>query len=288
MDPVTAQHLIDLNTRFYAEHASSFSATRGAPWEGWTHVADALHEHLGTSPAGLDVLDLACGNLRFERFLAQRFPDTAVRVAAIDNCPALAADTSELAHVDYRSIDVLSGLLAIERGKRDDHAATPGEDAPAATFSQAAQAVPPAAALPQTACDLAVSFGFMHHVPGAPLRRKVLELLVDSVRPGGMVAVSFWQFMDDERLARKAARSLELALAQPPFAGFTAGSLEEGDHFLGWQTDDAAFRYCHHFTDAEIDRLAASVSATASPIASFSADGSSHRLNRYIILKRAF
>lgn len=273
MDNATAQNLIDLNTRFYAEHAASFSTTRSAPWEGWRHVADIARERFGDTPASLRVFDLACGNLRFERFFAEQLPHTSLHVTAIDNCPALAVDTDQLARVDYRSLDILTALLA-EIGRGSDGAiAGPRTSALYTAF-------------PRANCDLAACFGFMHHVPGAELRQAVLEHLVDSVRPGGIVIVSFWQFMNDGRIARKAARSLDLALAQPPFAGFASSSLEEGDHFLGWQADDAAFRYCHHFSTAEIDRLAASVSPLAASIAAFSADGSNHSLNRYLVLQR--
>ncbi len=273
MDNAVAQNLIDLNTRFYAEHAVSFSATRSAPWEGWRRVADIASDRFGNAPASLRVFDLACGNLRFERFLAERFPYASIYVDAIDNCPALAANTDQLARVDYRSLDILTSLLAKGSHGSDGAIAGPRTSAIDTAF-------------PRANCDLAVCFGFMHHVPGGALRQAVLGRLIDSVRPGGIVIVSFWQFMNDERIARKAARSLDLALAQPPFAGFDPSSLEEGDHFLGWQADDAAFRYCHHFSTAEIDQLAASIAPLATPIAAFSADGSSHSLNRYLVLRR--
>lgn len=273
MDNATAQNLIDLNTRFYAEHAASFSATRSAPWEGWRHVADIARDRFGDTPVSLRVFDLACGNLRFERFLAEQLPHASLHVTAIDNCPALAVGTDQLARVDYRSLDILTSLLA-----KSDH----GSDGAIADPRTSALDT----AFPRANCDLAVCFGFMHHVPGAELRRAVLERLVDSIRPGGIVVVSFWQFMNDERIARKSARSLDLALAQPPFAGFASSSLEEGDHLLGWQADDAAFRYCHHFSTTEIDQLAASVSPLAAPIDTFSADGSNHSLNRYLVLQR--
>lgn len=276
MDNAVAQNLIDLNTRFYAEHAASFSATRSAPWEGWRRVADLAREHFGDAPASLRVCDLACGNLRFERFLAERFPYASIYVDAIDNCPALAADTDEVARVCYHSADVLTALLV-----QSDHSGHNSDGA-----SATSQALALDAAFPNSSCDLAVCFGFMHHVPGSALRQAVLSRLIGSVRPGGIVIVSFWQFMNDERIARKAARSLDLALAQPPFAGFDPSSLEEGDHFLGWQADDAAFRYCHHFSTAEIVQLAASVAPLATPIAAFSADGSNHSLNRYLVLRR--
>ena len=273
MDNATAQNLIDLNTRFYAEHAASFSATRSASWEGWRHVADIAREHFGDTPAALRVFDLACGNLRFERFLAEQLPHTSLHVTAIDNCPAPAANMNELARVDYHSADILTALLAEDEYGSDD--AIAGSRTPALDT-----------AFPHVSCDLAVCFGFMHHVPGAKLRQAVLSRLIDAVHPGGIAVISFWQFMNDKRIARKAARSLDLALAQPPFAGFASSSLEEGDHLLGWQADDAAFRYCHHFSTAEIDQLATSVSPFAAPIAAFSADGSNHSLNRYLALKR--
>ena len=273
MDNATAQNLIDLNTRFYAEHAASFSATRSAPWEGWRHVADIARDRFGDTPVSLRVFDLACGNLRFERFLAEQLPHASLHVTAIDNCPALAVGTDQLARVDYRSLDILTSLLA-----KSDH----GSDGAIADPRTSALDT----AFPHANCDLAVCFGFMHHVPGAELRRAVPSRLIDGVRPGGIVVVSFWQFMNDERIARKAARSLDLALAQPPFAGFASSSLEEGDHLLGWQADDAAFRYCHHFSTTEIDQLAASVSPLAAPIDTFSADGSNHSLNRYLVLQR--
>lgn len=273
MDNATAQNLIDLNTRFYAKHAASFSATRSAPWEGWQRVADIARERFGDAPTSLRVFDLACGNLRFERFLAEQLPHTSLHVTAIDNCPALAANMNELARVDYHSADILTALLAMGDRGSDGAIADPQIAALDTTF-------------PHATCDIAVCFGFMHHVPGAALRRAILSRLIGSVCPGGIVIASFWQFMNDERIARKAARSLDLALAQHPFAGFDPSSLEEGDHFLGWQADDAAFRYCHHFSTAEIDQLVASVSPLAAPIATFSADGSNHSLNRYLVFQR--
>lgn len=273
MDNATAQNLIDLNTRFYAKHAASFSATRSAPWEGWQRVADIAREDFGDAPTSLRVFDLACGNLRFERFLAEQLPHTSLHVTAIDNCPALAANMNELARVDYHSADILTALLV-----QSDHSCVNANPTP--------QAAALDAAFPHASCNIAVCFGFMHHVPGAALRQAILSRLIGSVCPGGIVIVSFWQFMNDERIARKAARSLDLALAQPPFAGFDPSSLEEGDHLLGWQADDATFRYCHHFSTAEIDQLATSVAPLATPIAAFSADGSNHCLNRYLALQR--
>lgn len=251
VDERIARELIALNRRFYAEHAASFSATRGAAWEGWRRVVDVAREH-GALGTGARVLDVACGNLRFEKLLLSETDGASFEFHAVDSTPALALPSVVAEAVEFRCADVL-----------DDPAAL--EDLPAA--------------------DLTVCFGFLHHVPTHARRKSLIRQLSAATRPGGIAAISFWQFMDDARLARKADETMERAIASPPFEGFSPAALNEGDHLLGWQDDERAFRYCHHTTDEEIDALVAALSAEE--IERFSADGASGRLNRYIILKVA-
>ena len=284
MDDALARALIELNNRFYAEHVASFSATRATPWNGWQAVAELVREH---GRPVRTVLDLACGNLRFERFLARELPESRRSIHAIDSCPALVCssggDPRELssATVDltYHQADILTALLD----------ASPLD-------AQAASAPRPRAheVLPATpACDLAVCFGFMHHVPGFELRSQVLATLVDRTAPGGLIVLSLWQFMHDARLAAKAdiadARArehgLRLADAAHPFP-IASDSLEPGDHFLGWQADPAPLRYCHHCNASEVDALVAFVGRRAREVARWAADGSSGTLNQYIALER--
>lgn len=284
MDTAIAHALVALNTAFYREHAASFSATRQAPWQGWRQVAEHLRP-LAAAGEALSVLDLACGNLRFERFLSDELPGCALSFHAIDNCTEL-IDAPLAAHaVHLHAMDILEDLLE----HRD-----------------------PMAGLPS--CDASVCFGFMHHVPGFELRRAVLDALVSRTEAGGIVAVSFWQFMHDERLSRKArATTAAYALKLPggtapkPDTAHAAGlpdasgaissgdpdlepsypGLEPGDYFLPWQDDRRALRYCHHFEDAEIDQLVASLPAgIVREAVRFSADGRSGNLNRYLVLER--
>lgn len=326
MDTSTIQALIALNNQFYAQHAASFAATRSAPWHGWSALADLLRERSqrrdtpgetsasnhasakcgisgptapspkkppsslhaldnrrasvttpiatpGSRPALDDtndripehrartVLDLACGNLRFEEFLACEFPHARFSFNAVDTCPALASpQTLAQANIRYREVDILQNALAGHRFIDD---------------------VP--------ICDLAVCFGFMHHVPSHELRSAVLETLCAHTAPHCLIVVSFWQFMYDERLARKAMRAGALSAdASSPFAalGIDTSQLEEHDHFLGWQTDPSPLRYCHHFPEAEVDELVASVGTVAREVARYSADGSSGTLNRYLVLEK--
>lgn len=252
MDAQLARRLIACNNEFYRHHAASFSATRQAPWQGWARIVEATQAL--TEPSGtLRVLDVACGNLRFERFLAERMPAVELSCLAVDSTPELSCDASAIRGVRTRTVDVLEALL-------DGRDPLDG----AGTF------------------DLTACFGFLHHVPGGKLRRALLDTLVRHTRAGGIVALSLWQFMDDPRLARK-ARATEEAMREQ---GFPVDALDADDHLLGWQDSIQPVRCCHHFGEAEIDELSAHLSQRgAREIDRFSADGRSGTLNRYLICR---
>lgn len=299
MDTKTAEILCKTTADFYRAQAASFSATRTAPWHGWVRCVDAMTKALGagecsascgvgsqcsvdegisheeacflkgsidyladegtvlTECAVLSVFDLACGNLRFERYLEEALPDASLRIYAVDSCDELVASADgPSAPVTYESSDIVGGLI---------------EGLPLSRLHHAPQS------------DMAVSFGFLHHVPGEELRVRVLEGLVDAVRPGGCVAVSLWQFMNNPALAAKA----EVTHAQAIKAlGLAPGELDEGDYLLGWKNVEGAWRYCHHFSDEEVDRLVAAVSDRARLIDAFEADGRTGAMNRYVVLQK--
>ena len=308
MDKETAEKLARATSRFYAAQGGSFSATRTKPWAGWYRCADMLvelaekggaggrggrgetggrGEHGGGAGHGtngeagggagcgadgvngaLELLDLACGNLRFERFMHEAHPGLLLSTYAVDGDDALVFDlahgmdaTGELA---YQHLDIVEALKT-ERALRD--------------------------ALEAPACDAAVCFGFFHHVPQFLWRKRLLDALVQSVRPGGLVFVTLWQFADDDDARDKAAASTARAVAE---LEIDPDELGAGDYILGWQNTPGAWRYCHHFSDAEIERLAASLEGVASPkrshaarlAADFKADGRSGHANRYLIFER--
>lgn len=158
----------------------------------------------------------------------------------------------------YQSLDIL--------------AASDASDASGSPLLLAALEAPP--------CDLAVSFGFLHHVPLPGWREQVLAALVGKTRPGGFAIVSLWRFLENPDLARKARASHRRALAETGL-----GPLGEGDRLLGWKDVPGAWRYCHSFSDAEIDCLAASVAASAVEVGRFRADGRTGDLNTYLVLQ---
>lgn len=293
MNTDDARYLAALNERFYRLHADSFSDTRHAPWQGWIRACDRVVPavckaigHVGHGEAfdevgiakrgeasdGIEriaygsssvvrVLDVACGNLRFERFLAARYPHVPFAFDAVDSCVELARLGSggfTGGDVRFEERDLIGMLL---------------ED-PISPFSC------------EDACDLAVCFGFMHHASGFENRLRLLEAMMRATRPEGFVVATFWQFTNDPARAAKARRDharLARYLERPI-------AFEPGDFLLGWQGDEAAVRYCHEVGDEEINRLVAALGRRMPDtrvVDRFKSDGRTGDLNAYIVLQRA-
>ena len=300
MDLQTQTTLNRMTARFYRTHASSFSATRQAPWHGWRRALDVAlpaldspkgENRAGRSDAPLTVLDLACGNLRYERFLADALPARAIRTWAVDNADALAAD-AQPARAPRGGAPKADGKTEAPAAESPSAAGAPANlvvsyqhlDIVAALIASGnAGAVPLSEQISAPACDLAVAFGFFHHVPGAAARTALLDAVLAKTRPGGCVIASLWRFMESERLAAKARATTAQAQAAYP-----ALQLEKDDYLLGWQDAPGAYRYCHHFGTGEVDLLAAHARERwgCRLLARFSADGKAGNLNTYLVLQR--
>ena len=59
---------------FYLAMAQEFSRTRGSGWPGWSRVLDAAGISEPATQTPLTVLDVGCGNLRFEPWLREALP----------------------------------------------------------------------------------------------------------------------------------------------------------------------------------------------------------------------
>lgn len=277
MNNQTANILRRINNEFYAKNAASFASTRNNSWRGWQQAMEAIQakdSSFFTGGEELRVLDVACGNLRFETWLSDRYPDCSFDFAAVDNCQGLlpvfdgeepSATTRFGAAgngaVVFQDLDVLDQLLS--GGFRQVEDAIEGED-----------------------FDLVCSFGFMHHVPDSHNRIKLVHALASKVRPGGFLVLSLWQFMNSEELAARARESHAAGLERFAAEGLSPTQLEPGDYLLGWNGDADAFRYCHHFNDVETAWLTMGVGEIARPVASFSCDGRTGNLNGYLVLQR--
>ena len=252
-----ALRLCALTGEFYRANAESFSQTRQSPWQGWVRLLEVMDSVAKQKP--LRVLDLACGNLRFERYLADALPNRMLSGYAVDNCDPL-VEAGERNESDALSRMSFQNLDAIERLS-------------AGCLRESLEA-------PDASCDLAVSFGFMHHVPLERWRADLLRALIAKVRPGGFVAVSFWRFLNSDKLARKAQQTTSRARVE-----LGLPELLPNDYLLGWQDTQGLYRYCHHFDEPEIDRLLAMVADSADLVSRFEADGKTGNLNEYVVLR---
>lgn len=252
-----ARRLNGLDAAFYREQARSFSDTRRVGWPGWERCLAAA----GEEPPSARVLDVAAGNLRFARFLAGAWPHARVSYDAVDACPDLmrSSESPEAWRVGLHERDIVGDLLAGAGG--------------------VAQACPPAV---RGSYDLVVCFGFAHHVPTAAARGRLVRGLLDLTAPGGVCCVSLWRFMEEPTLARKARLATARGLSE---LGLSADDLDEGDWLLGWQDVPHAFRYCHSFSNAEVDALARQDGATLR--GRFLSDGRTGALNAYLVWERS-
>jgi SAM-dependent methyltransferase len=255
MNQATVRRLNAINEHFYQQHAAAFDSARQAPWSGWERVL--VHTDLGRAAS---ILDVGCGNARFGLFATQHFR-FAPAYCGLDSSSELLAAARSWGEPEWRLIE---GDLVME------------DLLPAA---------------PEETFDLVVCFGVMHHIAGEANRRGLLERMAGRVAPGGILAVSFWQFGMDPRFARRVQEWEEFnrSSARP----VDLEQLEPGDHLLYWGEIPQGFstespaksRYCHYADPGEVERLVDGL--PLSQVDAFTADGKSGDLNLYRILTRS-
>lgn len=306
MNESFARALCQLNNRFYQEQAASFSNTRQAAWPGWERCLEHIADHLALNTSAehgtkrpFSILDVACGNLRFEEFLTRSLPQGSFAVTALDACDDLLPE-GPLPNVRFQHCDIIDVLLggtlssALRQEPRSSGSAaaalastspvsTIASPAPTSSAPASPEPTPAALAPEHHLYDCVVSFGFMHHVPGTQWRERFLDTLIDATEPGGLICLSLWRFMDNEALAEKARRTHNNGTRE---LSLDATQFEPGDYLVGWKNKLGAYRYCHSFIDSEIDALLASTSRKAECLARFRADGRSDNLNEYLILRK--
>lgn len=246
MNAETINRLRELNNRFYDQYADSFSETRGHAWPGWKRVlSDVRNEPKSVKT----VIDIAGGNCRFEKYCIENgLHDTKFHV--VDSCPALAP---EIPNTTFQFLDVIECLLSSKQLDKE---------------------------ICSNPADLVVSFGFLHHVPDEVLRTTFLRQLVSIASPSGIIAITFWQFAKNPRLAEKAIATTDAACRELGLV------LDENDFILGWKGAEGAYRYCHSFTDGEVERIVRLISDCAELVDCFSEDGKTGDMNKYVVVRR--
>jgi SAM-dependent methyltransferase len=266
MDNLTTAKLVELTNIFYTSCAQSFSQTRERAWDGWDQALKEIKNINAEGAASeskitnlpISVLDLACGNMRFSRFLEQN--KITSQVLGIDSCNDLHAlgEAASFTHVhtNYVQLDIISALA--------------NNSLTQTLLTNVTSKL-----------DLSVCFGFFHHLPQYELRKHALQSLIDLTKQDGFIVIAFWQFTNSERLLKKATDATKRAQLTTEISLDTAN----GDYFLGWQDDTNIFRYCHNYSEEEINSLITTQDKRVREVARFSADGKTNNLNRYVILQ---
>ncbi len=257
-----------INRDFYSRHAADFDRTRHpGGWPGWRRVVETAAR---ATDSPLHVLDLGCGNGRFALFL--------------EGNPDLRGQRP----FTYAGIDLSAELIDHARTATAglDHIRFQVDDIEKRAFEAGT-------------CDLVVLFGVLHHLPGFDTRRRTLERAAAAVAPGGLLALTCWQFADDPGFEK---RQLDWASE----AGVDPAELEPGDHLLRWgpakgrrqsrrrsssrlrrqrvgRPAHPVRRYCHHTDEAELNRLVAGMSQVETD--RYRSDGPGGRQNLYSLLR---
>lgn len=288
-------------------------------------------------------IDVACGNLRFLHFLCAYMQTATPTKNEAHNTSASQGNTFLYIGIDKQPELTARGMATFARTSQlgecmqvdaaTDGAAmhdaamhaSPKQNAP--TQAVPTQAVPHITlythdilscalegtpALPCLAhkADMLVCFGFMHHIPSAALRARVLAELCAQIKPGGVIILSFWCFAQSAEGSAKAARETMHAFealtarAESGAEGSVKGDVEGGvkgaaankpllnaedfepnDFMLGWKHTQGVMRYAHSFTEAEALQLIAGVSQL-SYCTHWYADGKDNRSNLYVIAQK--
>ena len=235
--------LLTLNRHFYTIVGADFDRTRQGLPSGMVQLAARL-QRPGTAQR---LLDAGCGNGRLARALAQ---------AGVQGA--------------YLGIDADAGLLQVAGEQARD---LPGL---AVEFRATDLATPgwQQAVSDRAPFDAVISLAVLHHFPGLALRQRLVADLASLLAPGGVLALSTWQFLAAERIADKVVPWSTL--------GLDPADVEPGDALLPWNQGAHALRYVHHLDLPEIEALAAATNLRIQD--TWQADGKEGNLSLYVLL----
>lgn len=238
MDSQVVKRLLALNREFYGKFASEFSETRTSKRMELERITPFLRDDMR-------VLDVGCGNGRLAEWLEEK--GYRLTYVGIDS----ASDVIEIARKQQSNLRNVSTELQLV-------------DVTTSGWTTL---------LPFEPFDAAFALGTLHHIPGKEQRTRVLGDIHSLLRPGGVLILSNWQFMADERTRRK--------IVPWEKVGLEASDLEEGDALIDWKRGGTGYRYVHQFSAAEVQSL--SESSGFQVLEQFKADA---ERNLFSILRR--
>jgi SAM-dependent methyltransferase len=239
MDLQVREKLIKINYDFYEGFAKSFSASRHQVQPGVQHlITDMIHTEA--------ILDVGCGN------------GTLARALAAMNYQG-----------EYLGVDMSQELLTKAEGLQDSSSVGDFKfmvvNLVDSDWHQA---------LPGMSFDWLSCFAVLHHIPGEEFRSQIVRNFASLVLPGGIVAISVWQWQNSPRLRKRVQPWSRVGLGQD--------DLEEGDVLLDWRAGETiGLRYVHTYSEEELSALAES--AGFKVIKNYYSDGKVRNLAYYQI-----
>jgi len=254
MQTKTIKQLNQLNLDFYQQFSNSFSDSRNYYWEGWQKLIPVIEKLIRNKQVGekLSVADVGCGNGRFASFLYETFPQIQIGYLGLDSSSHLLKIAGERRKIfesarnswQVKNFDLVENLLAKKKNRLGSN------------------------------FDLITMFGVLHHIPSFELRQKLVQSLLDQLKPNGRLVISLWRFPQFDRLKKK--------IVSPNVAKIEETDLEENDYILDWKKSESAYRYCHYTSLEEMKEI---VEQKGIIEETFLADAKEKTANRYVIIK---
>ncbi len=243
MDESVANQLLQLNAEFYQTFATQFSDTRQRIQPGVRRILDSINPDA-------HMLDLGCGNGELARVLVQK-----------GFCGS------------YLGLDFSADLLAVAREGVADHqnfSFIQGNLADPCWQSSVIRHQSSVGSEPSQ-FDIVFAFAALHHLPSKGTHLKILRTIRDLLAPKGRLIHSNWQFLNSERLRKRIHPWSEIGLSDT--------EVDPGDYLLDWRRGGFGLRYVHHFSEDELNQLAAETGFRV--IDTFYSDGETGNLGLY-------
>lgn len=247
----TFEAILLMNKYFYDEVGHDFNNTRRHEWKSFADIIKLIVDLKGDR---LKILDVACGNGRFINDLNKaKVNYDYLGIDFNDYLLQQAKLKHHSNHIKFRKIDVVNDFIKIKN-----------------TF------------------DVVVCFGLMHHLATAELRFKMLEDFIEVLEPHGIIVLSFFDFLEDQRFNAKIISNDKVLKIANWLVSERINDLDldENDYFLGWGNKEVA-RYCHYYPLKEKNELVEFMEANnVKLLTKFYSDGVSDKYNSYYIFQK--
>jgi SAM-dependent methyltransferase len=248
VEPDVVASLLALNYQFYQTFATQFSATRMRLQPGVRRLLEKLDPEA-------NILDLGCGNGELARQLA-RHQHRGLYIG-LDFSHQLLEEAQKVPLSPLRA-----AFLAVDLTQAGWTAAVRS-----LCLSEFA--------IPEVKFHIVLAFAVLHHIPGEPLRRQIIQEARRIMAPNGYFIHSEWQFLNSPRWR---------ARIQPwEQIGLNRQQVDPGDYLLDWRHGGYGLRYVHLFSEGELRVLAKQTGFSIEE--TFYSDGAEGNLALYQVWK---